>query len=138
MYVVAAGDDVELRHQVAISWLPLAASAVLLIIGAIVGGAAQTVLFAVALVGEWLSIYLTSRHGAWRIHSVSHWTERYGLFVIIAIGESIVAIGTGASDSALTYRSAGRVPARRHRGDLPLVAVLRCGGDRGRGGDVSR
>ena len=64
--------------------------------------AAQTVLFAVALVGEWLSIYLTSRHGAWRIHSVSHWTERYGLFVIIAIGESIVAIGSGASDSALT------------------------------------
>ena len=102
MYVVAAGDDVELRHQVAISWLPLAASAVLLIMGAIVGGAAQTVLFAVALVGEWLSIYLTSRHGAWRIHSVSHWTERYGLFVIIAIGESIVAIGSGASDSALT------------------------------------
>jgi low temperature requirement protein LtrA len=102
MYVVAAGDDVELRHQVAISWLPLLASAVLLVVGALVGGAAQTALFAVALAGEWLSVYLTSRHGSWRVRSVSHWTERYGLFVIIAIGESIVAIGTGAADAQLT------------------------------------
>lgn len=102
MYSFAAGDDAGLRHQVAISWLPLAASAVLLIVGALVGGVTQTILFAVALFGEWLGVYLTSRNGSWRVHSVSHWTERYGLFVIIAIGESIVAIGSGAATSALT------------------------------------
>ena len=57
---------------------------------------------AVALFGEWLGVYLMSRHGEWRVHSVSHWTERYGLFVIIAIGESIVAIGSGAANSVLS------------------------------------
>ena len=79
-------------------------SAALLVAGAIAGGALQTGLFAAALVIEWVSVYVTSRHGSWRIHSVAHWTERHGLFIIIAIGESIVAIGTGAAGDPVTTR----------------------------------
>jgi hypothetical protein len=41
---------------------------------------------------------LTGRGGDWRLHSPSHWSERYGLVVILALGESVVAIGVGASD----------------------------------------
>lgn len=34
--------------------------------------------------------------------AVAHFAERYGLFIIICLGESIVAIGLGASDQRLT------------------------------------
>ena len=33
----------------------------------------------------------------WRLHSPAHWTERHGLFVILATGEPVVAIGVGAA-----------------------------------------
>jgi low temperature requirement protein LtrA len=48
------------------------------------------------------SIYLTSRSGSWRIHSASHWTERYALFVLIVLGESLVAVGVGAAEHPIS------------------------------------
>lgn len=62
----------------------------------------ETALFAIAMLGEWLSVYLTSRHGSWRIYSASHWTERFELFVLIVLGESLVAVGVGAGEHPLT------------------------------------
>ncbi len=41
--------------------------------------------------------YALGRGGDWRIRSAVHWTERYGLIVILALGESIIALGLGAS-----------------------------------------
>ena len=38
-----------------------------------------------------------SGHGNWRLHSAGHWTERHGEFIILALGESVVAIGVGAA-----------------------------------------
>ena len=58
--------------------------------------------FAGALVVDWGGIYLTSREGNWRIHSAPHWTERHGLFIILAIGESVVAIGVGAAGQPIS------------------------------------
>src|SRR5215213_5440865 len=66
------------------------------------GGQLQTVFFAGALVVDWGGIYLTSREGNWRIHSAPHWAERYGLFIILAIGESVVAIGVGAAGQPIS------------------------------------
>jgi low temperature requirement protein LtrA len=66
------------------------------------GGQLQTVFFASALVVDWGGIYLTSREGNWRIHSAPHWTERHGLFIILAIGESVVAIGVGAAGQPIS------------------------------------
>jgi low temperature requirement protein LtrA len=97
VYAVAARDDPGLRRQLAISWGPTVAGAVLLVAGVLLGGQVQTLFFAGALVVDWGVIYLTSREGNWRIHSAPHWTERHGLFIILAIGESIVAIGVGAA-----------------------------------------
>ena len=102
VYVVAAGDDADLRHQVAISWFWLALGGTLLVVGALLGGWAETALFAAALAIDMGGTYVTSRDGNWRVHSATHWTERYGLFVILAIGESIVAIGVGAADQAIS------------------------------------
>ena len=102
VYAVAARGDAELRHQVAISWVPLALSGCLLVAGALAGGWTQTALFGAALVVDWAGTYLSSREGAWRVHSADHWTERHGLFVILAIGESVVAIGVGAAEQAIS------------------------------------
>jgi low temperature requirement protein LtrA len=101
VYGVAARDDADLRHQVTISWFWLALGGALLLAGALIGGWAETALFAAALAVDWGGTYVTSRDGSWRVHSATHWTERYGLFVILAIGESIVAIGVGAADQAI-------------------------------------
>ena len=102
VYGAAARGDAGLRRQIAISWLPLIVMGALLVLGTALGGQAQTILFAVAVLGEWLSIYLTSRRGSWRIHSAPHWTERFELFVLIVLGESLVAVGVGAAEHPLT------------------------------------
>jgi low temperature requirement protein LtrA len=59
VYVVAARGDPGLRRQLAISWVPTLAGAVLLIAGVLLGGQLQIVFFAGALVVDWGGIYLT-------------------------------------------------------------------------------
>jgi low temperature requirement protein LtrA len=92
-----AAEDAGLHHQVVLTFAPMLAGVALLYAGALSGGAAQTALFAAALAVDWAGTYVTSKGGDWRIHSAAHWSERHALFVILAIGESIVAIGAGAA-----------------------------------------
>ena len=94
---VTAADNASLRRQVAFIWIPFLAGAVLLLTGVLLGGWRQTLLFAGAVVVEWFVVYLTSRRGDWRLRSAAHWAERHGLFIILAIGESILAVGIGAA-----------------------------------------
>ena len=54
--------------------------------------------------------------------AVAHFAERYGLFIIICLGESIVAIGVGASEQRARRR------ARRGGGARPAHHGRRCGG----------
>jgi low temperature requirement protein LtrA len=108
LYAVAAGDDPGLRHQLVLNLLPLSVSGALLVVGAAAGDGAQTGIWALALALDWLLTYVTSmRGGGWRIHSVEHWVERHGLVVILAIGESIVAIGAGASGTPVSWSLIG-------------------------------
>jgi low temperature requirement protein LtrA len=102
LYAVAAIGDQGLRRQVAITWPPTLAGVVLLVAGALLGGWTQTWLFAAAIVVEGAGVYLLSRHGSWRLRSVAHLTERHGLFIILAIGESLVAIGAGAAQQPIS------------------------------------
>ncbi len=97
VYSVAAASDAGLRHQLAITVAPMLAGAALLLAGVLLGGWLQTLLFALALAVDWGGTYITSRQGDWRLNSPSHWTERHGLFVILVIGESVVAVGVGAA-----------------------------------------
>ncbi|AGZ41327.1 low temperature protein [Actinoplanes friuliensis DSM 7358] len=114
VYAVAATGDAGLRRQITVTWIPLLGSAGLLIGGALAGGWVQLLLFTPALVVDWAGIYLTSRHGDWRLHSTTHLTERHGLFVILALGESVVAIGVGAAGRPISL-------------SLVVVAVLGVG-----------
>ena len=71
------------------------AGVALVVVGGALGGDAQWVLWAAAGVMLWFTPWLTSVEGF--VVSASHFVERHGLVVIIALGESIVVIGAGAA-----------------------------------------
>jgi low temperature requirement protein LtrA len=71
-------------------------TAVLVLAGGIAGGTAQYVLWAVAFASEWITGKLIDSSG-FEI-APAHFVERHGLVVIVALGESIVAVGIGAAD----------------------------------------
>jgi low temperature requirement protein LtrA len=94
LFTVASRDEPELRRSV----IGLAASTALgvglLVAGALAGGAVQVVVWALALVLDMLGPFLFGSEG-WKLVP-GHFAERHGLIVLIALGESIVAIGVGA------------------------------------------
>jgi low temperature requirement protein LtrA len=69
-------------------------TALLVLAGGLAGGTAQYVLWGLAAVAEWLTPRLI-QDDTFEI-APSHFVERHGLVVIVAIGESVVAIGIGA------------------------------------------
>jgi low temperature requirement protein LtrA len=73
----------------------LVPSSALLVIGAFAGAPLQVWIWLVAIVLDLLVVYLTSRGGNWRLNSATHFAERHGLVIILALGESVVAIGIG-------------------------------------------
>jgi low temperature requirement protein LtrA len=103
-YLIAAGRDTALRRQVMLSLTTSALpSIVLLIVGALVDEQWRLVVWTAAVVVDLLAIYVTSNvGGSWRLQSVAHFTERHRLVVILALGESIVAIGVGVSLDPIT------------------------------------
>ena len=106
----------------------LSTSAVFWIAGGVMDGQSRLVLWSIALVIEYISPavrFWIPRYGAssvadWMIEG-SHMAERCGLFIIIALGESIVVIGatfaelTWTTENVLAFVSA-------------LRAASRCGG----------
>ena len=105
VYLIAAGDDAELR-SVILGMLGVAmVMLVLLFAGAVIGGAGQRWWWFAAVAIDQLGVYVV-RSTRWRLNSASHFAERFGLIIIIAIGESIVAVGAATSGAELTGRDA--------------------------------
>jgi low temperature requirement protein LtrA len=105
VYLVAAGSDAGLRRQIIVSETSaLLPGTALLIIGSLVGSPYQLWIWLVAVVFQWVMIYVTSAGGNWRIKSVAHFAERHGLVVLLALGESVVAIGSGVAQQPLGAR----------------------------------
>jgi low temperature requirement protein LtrA len=71
------------------------ASAIAIVVGGALGGTAQYVLWAAAGAFEWLTPVIRGNRG-FEI-APAHFVERHGLVVLIAIGESVVAVGIGVS-----------------------------------------
>jgi low temperature requirement protein LtrA len=99
LFVLASRDDPGLRHSVTALAVSTVGGAALLIGGALVGDTGQAVLWGIALVLDMGGPFFIGTEG-WRL-SPAHFAERHGLIVIIALGESIVALGVGA-DVGLT------------------------------------
>ncbi|WES64402.1 low temperature requirement protein A [Microbacter sp. GSS18] len=102
-YFIAARGDRALRRQGAVtaatSVLPTAA---LLAVGAALGGSAQLWIWLVAVVYDFAVIFVTAIDGGgWAIRSAAHFAERHSLVIILALGESIIAIGAGLREAPL-------------------------------------
>jgi low temperature requirement protein LtrA len=65
-------------------------------------GWAQLALWAAAVVADYGGNFLIGTRG-WRLPSAKHFAERHGLIVIIALGESIVAIGVGVNHLPISW-----------------------------------
>jgi low temperature requirement protein LtrA len=95
LYAFTTGDFPEARRAV-IAFAPgfLGGPALLVVAGAL-SGSAQGVLWAFALAIDY-GVALLRGVAGFRLHA-GHFVERHGLIIIIALGESIVAIGVGAA-----------------------------------------
>jgi low temperature requirement protein LtrA len=98
LYLYAATDRLS-RLQVLRFAIPTTLAWAPLIVGAVIGGTAQTALWAVAFVIDYAGGRIAAGHSQWEIYSPAHFAERHGLVVIIALGESLVSVGAGAGSS---------------------------------------
>lgn len=95
LFAIAGRDDPDLERAV-LRILPSALlGAALLVVAGFLDGPAQGAVWVVALAIDYLWL-LVSGMGGWRIFP-DHFVERHGLIMIVALGESIVAIGIGAA-----------------------------------------
>ncbi len=100
LFLIASRDDPGLRHAV---WGLLASTALgtgLLVGASFADGTLQGALWATALAFDMGGPLVIDPSG-WRLEP-GHFAERHGLIVIIALGESIVAIGVGAEHGVTT------------------------------------
>ncbi|MFL5797758.1 MAG: low temperature requirement protein A [Actinomycetota bacterium] len=95
LYSIAGRGDRDLFRAV-LRIVPAATLApALLVVAGFLHGSAQLALWGAALAIDYLGVLLGHMRG-WRV-SPAHFVERFGLIIIIALGESIVAIGVGAA-----------------------------------------
>jgi len=102
MFMIVARDDPGLRSQL-LRFAPsvLVGSAVLLVASQY-DGWAQTALWMLALVADYVGTALGGFSG-WRLPAPRHFSERHGLILIVALGESIVAIGVGVAKEPISW-----------------------------------
>jgi low temperature requirement protein LtrA len=101
LYWVATLDRPEM-HRAVTRLAPgvLLAPVLVAIAGFFDAGAVRAVLWTLALAVTLLAPLVSGTEG-WYVRP-SHFAERHGLIIIIALGESIVALGVAASDTSLT------------------------------------
>lgn len=95
LFTLASPGDAGLRRSVAGLAVSSAISVVLLVAASFVDAPYREALWFVAIACDMLGPLLFGSDG-WKLIP-GHFAERHGLIVIIALGESIVAIGVGAS-----------------------------------------
>ncbi|HEY8001036.1 MAG: low temperature requirement protein A [Vicinamibacteria bacterium] len=95
LFTIASRGDESLRRSVIGLAISTAIGIGLLIVASFLDGWAQASAWALALAVDMGGPYLFGSEG-WKLMP-SHFAERHGLIIIIALGESIVAIGVGVT-----------------------------------------
>ncbi|HYC82045.1 MAG TPA: low temperature requirement protein A [Solirubrobacterales bacterium] len=95
LFVLASPDDPDLRRSVISLGISTAIGCGVLAAASAFDGTTQAALWVLALVLDMGGPYFFGTEG-WRLVP-RHFAERHGLVMIIALGESIVAIGAGAA-----------------------------------------
>ncbi|MFL5832548.1 MAG: low temperature requirement protein A [Solirubrobacterales bacterium] len=100
LFLIASREDPSLRRSVNGLAGSTALGVGLLFAAAAFDGAAQAAIWALALLLDFGGPFLFGVEG-WKLVP-GHFAERHGLIVIIALGESLVAIGVGVSEFSLS------------------------------------
>ena len=95
LYAIAGWGDRDLLAAIARLGVGTAVGVGLLFVAAALDGRLQVGIWALALLLDLLGAYIGGGRG-WRL-SAGHFAERHALIVIIALGESIIALGVGAT-----------------------------------------
>ena len=98
LFVLAARGDRKMLGSVLRLAIGSTVGPGLIIVAGFTDGGTQAALWTIALTLDFLGGLFSS--GGWCV-SPGHFAERHGLIIIIALGESIVAIGVGARGEAL-------------------------------------
>jgi low temperature requirement protein LtrA len=102
LFWLISGNDPGLRRQVGKFAPTMVGGTVLLLLAANTSGTAQLWLWVAAVVADYGGTLAIGARG-WRLNSARHFAERHGLMVLIALGESIVAIGVGVTHLAISW-----------------------------------
>jgi low temperature requirement protein LtrA len=90
------GREDPARRGAILRFVPTAiAGGLLLVLAGFLEGNAQIALWALALAIDYLGPVVVGVGRGWRV-APEHFAERHGLIILIALGESIIAIGVGA------------------------------------------
>ena len=122
LFIIASRDDPGLRRSVVGLAVGTGVGVGLLVVASYFDGWTQGLIWVVAIVLDVAEPLLFGAEG-WELVP-GHFAERHGLIIIIALGESIVAIGVGAEGDVDAGIIVAAVPGHRHRRGA-LVGLLR-------------
>jgi low temperature requirement protein LtrA len=95
LFTIASSDAPDLRRSTVALGISTAVAVTILVVASAFDGVPQAALWVLALALDFGGPYFFGEAG-WQLVP-GHFAERHGLIVIIALGESIVEIGTGAA-----------------------------------------
>jgi low temperature requirement protein LtrA len=95
--VTAGGSPVRVLSV--LDTLPQLVAVALVLSGAVAGGWRQAALWTAAFAVDFGSGRLSPGLRSYHLRSPSHFAERYGLVMIIGLGETLIAVGEGAGHS---------------------------------------
>jgi low temperature requirement protein LtrA len=101
LYAVIGRDDPDLRGAVLRLAPTVAFGATLILFAAFTHGDTRIAIWLVALTVDYVGPAAFGRGAGWHV-APEHFAERHGLIILIALGESIIAIGVGASFELVT------------------------------------
>ena len=102
MFFLLSKDDHGLRVQVWRFAPSVIGSTALLLVASQMEGRAQTLTWVGVLIVDYVGVMLGGASG-WRLRSASHFAERHGLIIIVALGESIVATGLAVAGVPISW-----------------------------------
>lgn len=94
------GDSDVFRAVARLAPGMMLAATLIVIAGFVPAGPVRGALWAAALIIDFVTPVLTGTSG-WKVDA-AHFSERHGLIIIIALGESLVALGIGATGAEFT------------------------------------
>ncbi len=96
LYLWVTGADPKMRSAVRMFALLSIAGLISALMGGILGGAAQYWLWGLTILLDIVAAGIGGRNSHWNLH-VTHFTERHGLFIIIALGETLIVAASAAA-----------------------------------------